>query len=161
MSAASSARLRASFRHPFLLAAVVGIAILAVALWISGGNGRWISSGGPFVKFEIRLPPGILLPPDRDIEMTFWSDGLGRGCRLGRVAALQPVRGRLLEGANREPRTPQSELRAVATHRVYLGAGGRAESVIASARRLLLPLSGSSIVSICAGDLEAKPTRGS
>ena len=82
MSAASSARLRASFRHPFLLAAVVGIAILAVALWISGGNGRWISSGGPFVKFEIRLPPGILLPPDRDIEMTFWSDGLGRGCRV-------------------------------------------------------------------------------
>ena len=82
MSVASSARLRASFRHPFLLAAVVGIAILAVALWISGSNGRWTSSDGPFVEFEIRLPPGILLPPDRNIEMTFWSDGLGRGCRV-------------------------------------------------------------------------------
>jgi hypothetical protein len=38
--------------------------------------------GGPFVEFEIRLPPGILLPPDRSIEMTFWSDGLGRGSRV-------------------------------------------------------------------------------
>jgi hypothetical protein len=45
--------------------------ILAVALWISGSDGRWISSGGPFVGFEIRLPP-----------VTFWSDGLGRGCRV-------------------------------------------------------------------------------
>ena len=82
MSVASSARLRASFRHPFLLAAVVGIAILAVALWISRSGRGWISSGGPFVEFEVRLPPGILLPPDRNIEMTFWSDGLGRGCRV-------------------------------------------------------------------------------
>jgi hypothetical protein len=82
MSVASSARLRAGFRHPFLLATIVGIAILAVALWVSGSIGRWISSGGPFVEFEIRLPAGILLPPDRNIEMTFWSGGFGRGCRV-------------------------------------------------------------------------------
>src|SRR3974390_1561115 len=80
MSVASSARLRAGFRHPFLLTAAVGIAILAILL-ISGTLGRWKSSGGPFVEFEIRLPAGILLPRDRDIEVTFWSDGLGRDCR--------------------------------------------------------------------------------
>jgi hypothetical protein len=80
MSVASSDRLRAGFRHPFLLAAAVGLAILAT-LWVSGNLGRWKGSGGPFVEFEIRLPPGILLPPDRNIEVTFWSDGIGRDCR--------------------------------------------------------------------------------
>ena len=80
MSVASSARLRQGFRHPFLLAAAVGIAILAT-LWISATLGRWKSSSGPFVEFEIRLPPGVLLPPDRNIEVTLWSDDIGRDCR--------------------------------------------------------------------------------
>ena len=80
MSVASLARLRAGFRHPFLLAAAVGIAILAILL-ISGTLGRWKSSSGPFVEFEIRLPPGVLLPPDRNIEVTLWSDDIGRDCR--------------------------------------------------------------------------------
>src|SRR6516225_1267342 len=79
MSVASSARLRAGFRHPFLLAAAVGIAILAT-VWISGTLGRSKSSGGPFVEFEIRLPPGVLLPPDRNIEVTLWSGEIGRDC---------------------------------------------------------------------------------
>jgi hypothetical protein len=79
MSVASLARLRAGLRHPFLLAAAVGIAILAT-LWISGTLGRWKSSSGPFVEFEIRLPPGVLLPPDRNIEVTLWSDEIGRDC---------------------------------------------------------------------------------
>jgi hypothetical protein len=80
MSVASSARLRAGFRHPFLLAAAAGIAILA-KVWISGTLGRWKSSDGPLVEFEIRLPTGILLPPDRNIEVTLWTDEIGRDCR--------------------------------------------------------------------------------
>jgi hypothetical protein len=82
MSVTSPARLRASFfRHPFLLAAAAGIAVLAGAVWImSGSRGRWISSGGPYVEFEIRLPAGILLPPDRNIEVTLWSNEIGRDC---------------------------------------------------------------------------------
>jgi hypothetical protein len=68
-----------AFRH--LLLAGGGIAILAAAIWILSAYGRWKIPGGPFVEFEIRLPAGILLPNDRNIEVTFWSGGLGRGCR--------------------------------------------------------------------------------
>jgi hypothetical protein len=68
-------------RHPMLLAAVIGIAILAATLWMFRTYGRWRTSGGPFVEFEIRLPPGILLPDDKNIDVTFWSQGFGRGCR--------------------------------------------------------------------------------
>jgi hypothetical protein len=35
---------------------------------------------GPFVEFEVRLPPGILLPDDKNIELTLWTDGIGRSC---------------------------------------------------------------------------------
>ena len=70
------------FRHPgVLLAAVIGTAIIAATIWMFSIYNSWNASVGPFLEFEIRLPPGILLPADNHIEVTFWSDGVGRGCR--------------------------------------------------------------------------------
>ena len=79
------------FRHPVvLLAAVIGTPTVAAIIWMFSTHNWWKTSAGPFLEFEIRLPPGILLPADNNIEVTFWSGGTGRGCR----GASQPsVRG--------------------------------------------------------------------
>jgi hypothetical protein len=67
--------------HPVLLAAVIGILTVAATIRMLSAHNWWKTSAGPFLEFEIRLPPGILLPADNNIEVTFWSDGVGRGCR--------------------------------------------------------------------------------
>ena len=71
---------RRKFRYPVvvLLAAAIGTPTVAAAMWTYN---RWNTSTGPFIEFEIRLPPGILLPADNHVEVTFWSSGAGRGCR--------------------------------------------------------------------------------
>jgi hypothetical protein len=44
---------------------------------------------GPFVEFEVRLPTGILLPDDKNVELTLWTDGIGRSC--GRLMVRRSV----------------------------------------------------------------------
>jgi hypothetical protein len=56
---------------------VIGIGVLAAAIWMFSAYSRWRTSGGPFVEFEIQLP---LLPSDKNIDVTLWSHGSGRGC---------------------------------------------------------------------------------
>src|SRR5262245_65609209 len=68
------------FRRPVLLGAVIGAPTVAATLWMSGPYNWSKAPAGPFLEFEMRLPPGILLPGDNNIEVTFWSDGTGRGC---------------------------------------------------------------------------------
>src|SRR6202035_2527875 len=54
----------------------------ATKAWKSSLWGRWTASAGPFVEFEVRLPSGILLPDDKNIELTLWANGMGRGCPM-------------------------------------------------------------------------------
>ena len=70
-----------NFRHPVLIAAVIGTLTVAATIWMFSTYNWWKTSTGPFLEFEIRLPPGILLPANNNIDVTFWSDGVGRGCR--------------------------------------------------------------------------------
>ena len=80
MAVGSLPSFRVSYLHPLLLAAAVGIVVVAAVIWVFSAYDRRGMPAGPFVEFEIRLPSGILLPGNRDIEVTFWSGGLGRGC---------------------------------------------------------------------------------
>jgi hypothetical protein len=79
MTVSSRPSFPVNYVHPLLVAAVVGIFVVVGTIWISSAY-EHRGMAGPFVEFEIRLPLGILLPRDRDIEVTFWSGGVGRGC---------------------------------------------------------------------------------
>ena len=69
-------------RHLLLLGGAVAAAgLLAATIWKAGLLSRAKTYTGPFVEFEVRLPAGILLPADKNIELTLWTNGMGRGCR--------------------------------------------------------------------------------
>ena len=90
MSLASSLRSYIGARHLFILFAVIGASLLATKGWNSA---LWISltsPPGPYVEFELRLPPGILLPDDKNIQLTLWANDIGRGC--GRVIVRRWVK---------------------------------------------------------------------
>jgi hypothetical protein len=84
MSMAATSPLSLIVKSPrsLLLAAACGIALLAVTIWLASTYTGWKTDGGPFVEFEIRLPPRILLPDDKNIDVTFWSEEIGRGCGI-------------------------------------------------------------------------------
>ena len=81
MPVSPSASSRWNFRSPILIAAVIGASTIAATVCMYGIYSWWKTLAGPFFEFEILLPPGILLPPDNKIEVTFWSDGIGMVCR--------------------------------------------------------------------------------
>jgi hypothetical protein len=82
MAATSPLSLIVKSPRSLLLAAACGIALLAVTIWLASTYTGWKTDGGPFVEFEIRLPPRILLPDDKNIDVTFWSEEIGRGCGI-------------------------------------------------------------------------------
>ena len=90
MPLASSARFHIGSRHLLILALVIGASLLATKAWKSSLWGRWTASAGPFVEFEVRLPSGILLPDDKNIELTLWANGTGRGCRMAVRRSAEP-----------------------------------------------------------------------
>jgi hypothetical protein len=80
MSLGSSVRSHLGSHHLLPLIAVIAATLLATKVWKSALWTRLFSSSGPWVEFEVRLPPGILLPDDSNIEITLWANGMGRGC---------------------------------------------------------------------------------
>ena len=66
---------------------VAGLGAAAVALL---GQGSARTSGLPLVEFEIQLPPGILLPDDRHIDVMLWNGHSGRGCKVIQVRREGP-----------------------------------------------------------------------
>jgi hypothetical protein len=64
-------------------------------------------AGTPLVEFEIQLPPGILLPDDRNISVTLWNGHLGTGCKVTQVrrtGSRPVVAGRFVAGHGAEQR---------------------------------------------------------
>jgi hypothetical protein len=53
MLATSSPSFGVKFRHPVLLAAVIGIAIVAGTIWMFSTHSWWKTSAGPFLEFEL------------------------------------------------------------------------------------------------------------
>ena len=89
MSLASFVRSHFGSRHLLLpLVAVIGATLLTTEVWKSSLWDRLATSSRPWVEFEVRLPPGILLPDDRNIEITLWANGVGRGCGRPTVRRL-------------------------------------------------------------------------
>jgi hypothetical protein len=80
MSLASSVRSYVRSRHLIVLGTVIAASLVITKVWKSGLWSRLTNPAGPFIEFEVRLPPGILLPDDKNIELTLWTDGIGRGC---------------------------------------------------------------------------------
>ena len=69
-----------------LLLGTAAVAVVTMRPWEK-------RSGLPLVEFEIRLPVGILLPDDRNIQVMLWSGNAGTGCRVVEVrrAGERPV----------------------------------------------------------------------
>jgi hypothetical protein len=57
MPLASSVRFHIGSRHLLILALVIGASLLATKAWKSSLWGRWTTSAGPFVEFEVRCHP--------------------------------------------------------------------------------------------------------
>ena len=74
-----------------LLIAGIGLTLVILALAIPRIYRAWNFSRGPFLEFEIRLPQGILLPGDKHIEVTLWSEEMGLGCKVKVQRALDPI----------------------------------------------------------------------
>ena len=69
-------------------------------------------AGSPLVEFEIALPPGILLPDDRNISVTLWYGNSGTGCKaieVRRSGSRPVVAGKFLGGRSDGP--PRLSLR--------------------------------------------------
>jgi len=62
--------------------------LVALTVLIARTYGAW---DGPFLDFEVRLPKGILLPDGKNIQVTLWSEEMGRGCGSNVRRAFDPV----------------------------------------------------------------------
>jgi hypothetical protein len=45
------------------------------------------TSGTPVVRYELRLPPGTLLPDRSNVDLTVWTDHSGQGCYIDNISA--------------------------------------------------------------------------
>jgi hypothetical protein len=89
----ATSTLGAQTQSPRRLLLATGIGVTLILLAIGGWRiyRAWNFSGGPFLDFEIRLPKGILLPDDKNIQATLWSGQIGRGCSIKVQRALDPI----------------------------------------------------------------------
>ena len=81
MSVASTLGVLTKSLPRLLLVAGIGLTLLVLTISIPRIYWAWNFSRGPFLEFEIRLPQGILLPGDKNIEVTLWSEEMGRAAK--------------------------------------------------------------------------------
>jgi hypothetical protein len=94
-------------RFAALTLSALGVAAFISALLTASVQYSAKPAGAPLVEFEIQLPPGILLPDDRNISVTLWNGHLGTGCNVTQVrgTGLRPVvAGRFVAGRGAEQR---------------------------------------------------------
>ena len=72
-------------RFAALILAALTIAGLVSALLATSAQFNARPAGSPLVEFEIQLPPGILLPDDRNISVTLWNGHSGTGCKVTEI----------------------------------------------------------------------------
>jgi len=94
-------------RFAALTLSALGVAAFISALLAASVQHSAKPMGVPLVEFEIQLPPGILLPHDRNISVTLWNGHLGTGCKVTQVRRTGPrpvVAGRFMIGRGTEQR---------------------------------------------------------
>jgi hypothetical protein len=86
-------RLSLASRLAAIILPALAVAALVSALLAKSAQFNAKPAGSPLVEFEIQLPPGILLPDDRNISVTLWNGHSGTGCKVTEVrrSGTRPV----------------------------------------------------------------------